>query len=157
MPIGAVGGKKELMDLLSPVGNVYQAGTLSGNPVAVAAGLAMMDLIEKENPYPRLATLGEQIESGLTDAARSAGVPFCCSCLGGMFTPYFTGARPTDLATAKQSDTARFAAFFREMRKRGYYLPPSQFEVAFVSAAHTEADISGFVGAAAEALTQVAS
>lgn len=155
MPIGAVGGRADVMRKLAPLGPVYQAGTLSGNPVAVAAGLAMVALSRKENPYPRLEALRTRLCDGLHAAARKAGVSLHVAGLGGMFTPFFMDGAPTDLATVKRCDTKAYAAFFRGMRDRGFYLAPSQFEVAFISAAHTDDDITRFVTAAAEVLTTV--
>ena len=155
MPIGAVGGRADILRKLSPLGPVYQAGTLSGNPVAVAAGLAMLQLSRDEKPYPRLATLGRRLAKGLNAAARKAGVPLHCASLGGMFTPFFMAKAPTDLATVKHCDTQAYAAFFRGMRARGFYLAPSQFEVAFVSAAHTEEDIDRFLEAARDTLASM--
>lgn len=156
MPIGAVGGRAEIMRKLAPLGPVYQAGTLSGNPVAVAAGLAMLELSRAENPYARLQSLGRRLGGELNAAAREAGVTFHCASLGGLFTPFFTGEAPVDLTTVKRCDTAAYASFFRGMLKRGFYLPPSQFEVAFVSAAHSDEDVSRFVAAAREVLPSLA-
>ena len=152
LPIGAVGGRAAIMDKLAPLGPVYQAGTLSGNPVAVAAGLATLRLLVRENPYPELARLGARLAEGVNGAAHSAGVALRCAHLGGMFTPFFRGEPVTDLAGAKGCDTAAFARFFRRMLARGIYLPPAQFETAFISAAHTESDIREFVRCAAETL-----
>ena len=151
-PIGAVGGRAEIMRHLAPLGGVYQAGTLSGNPVAVAAGLAMLRLIQSENPYARLDALGKRLADGVNAAAAAVGVPFHVARLGGMFTPFFCAAPVTDLASVKRCDTPRFARFFQAMLRAGFYLPPSQFEVGFVSAAHTEVDIDRFVAAAGVAL-----
>ncbi|MEI7435820.1 MAG: glutamate-1-semialdehyde 2,1-aminomutase [bacterium] len=152
MPIGAVGGRAVIMRKLAPLGPVYQAGTLSGNPVAVAAGLAMLELCCAENPYPRLAALGNRLTVGLNAAAREAGVTFHCAGLGGLFTAFFLGAAPTDLTTVKGCDTKAYATFFRGMLKRGFYLPPSQFEVAFISAAHSDDDVDRFIAAASAVL-----
>ncbi len=152
MPLGAVGGRADIMRTLAPLGPVYQAGTLSGNPVAVAAGLAMLDLIRLETPYARLAAQGSRLTTGLTAAAREAGVTLHCAGLGGMFTPFFMADAPTNLATVKRADVTAYAAFFRGMRDRGFYLPPSQFEVGFVSAAHTDDDIARFIDAARDTL-----
>ncbi|MEI6148574.1 MAG: glutamate-1-semialdehyde 2,1-aminomutase [bacterium] len=155
MPIGAVGGRADIMRKLAPLGPVYQAGTLSGNPVAVAAGLAMLELSRVENPYPRLEALGCRLTQGLNAAAQAAGVTMHCAGFGGMFTPFFMGEAPTDLATVKRCDAKAYAAFFRGMLGRGFYLPPSQFEVGFISAAHTEADVDRFIRAARKVLKQV--
>jgi glutamate-1-semialdehyde 2,1-aminomutase len=150
MPIGAVGGRADIMRKLAPLGPVYQAGTLSGNPVAVAAGLAMLQLSVSENPYPKLDVLGRRLTDGLNAAARKAGLALHCTGLGGMFTPFFMADAPTDLATAKHCDTKAYAAFFRAMLARGFYLPPSQFEAAFISAAHSNDDVDRFLTAAGE-------
>jgi len=151
-PIGAVGGRAELMRELAPLGGVYQAGTLSGNPLAVAAGLAMLALIREEKPYARLEALGARLAEGLRAAASTAGVPLHVARLGSMFTPFFCAPPVTDLATAKHAETARFAAFFRGMAGEGIYLPPAQFEAAFLSTAHTEADVDAFIAAAGRQL-----
>jgi glutamate-1-semialdehyde 2,1-aminomutase len=149
LPLGAVGGRADVMRKLAPLGPVYQAGTLSGNPVAVAAGLAMLDLIRSVNPYARLDALGRRLTQGLTAAMLKQGRPFQAAGLGGMFTPFFMDGAPDNLSTAKRCDTTAYGAFFRAMLKAGYYLPPSQFEVGFLSTAHTEADVDAFVAAAA--------
>lgn len=151
-PIGAVGGRAELMRELAPLGGVYQAGTLSGNPLAVAAGLAMLALIREEKPYARLEALGARLAEGLRTVASAAGVPLHVARLGSMFTPFFCAPPVTDLASAKHADTARFAAFFRGMAGEGIYLPPAQFEAAFLSTAHTEADVDAFIAAAGRQL-----
>jgi glutamate-1-semialdehyde 2,1-aminomutase len=152
MPVGAVGGREDVMRKLAPLGPVYQAGTLSGNPVALAAGLATLALLKKDNPYPRMEKLGRRLTEGLNAIARERSLTFHCAGLGGLFTPFFMREAPTDLATVKQCDAKAYATFFRGMLKGGCYLPPSQFEVGFVSAAHTEADIDFFLKAARNAL-----
>lgn len=152
LPIGAVGGRAEIMRALAPLGPVYQAGTLSGNPVAVAAGMTTLQLLKKENPYPVLEALGKRLADGVNAVARDHGLALRCAQLGGMFTPFFTQESVTDLATAKRSNTKAHAAFFHGLLDRGFYLPPSQFEVGFVSAAHSDKDIERFVAAAADAL-----
>jgi len=152
MPIGALGGSRALMENLSPVGKVYQAGTLSGNPVAVAAGLATLRLLRDENPYPCLAELVASAASGLNALAAAAGVPLTCVSYGSMFTPFFMTGVPRNLTDVKRCDAARYAKVFHALLGRGIYLPPSQFELAFVSAAHTARDIEQFLAAAREAL-----
>ncbi len=152
MPIGAVGGRSEVMRRLAPLGDVYQAGTLSGNPVAVAAGMTMLKLLLRENPYAAMAELGTRLTAGINAIADTEGVDMHCAGKDGVFTPFFTREAVTDLASAKRSDTAAHAAFFHGMLERGFYLPPSQFELGFVSAAHTAEDIDAFVSAAAEVL-----
>jgi glutamate-1-semialdehyde 2,1-aminomutase len=157
MPIGAVGGRAEVMKSLAPLGPVYQAGTLSGNPVAVAAGRATLDLLVEENPYPVLDAHGETISSGVNQAATENGCTMHCPHLGGMFTPFFGIGPVTNLASAKCCNTDAHAAFFHGMLDCGFYLPPSQFEVGFVSAAHTTADIEAFVSACAEVVASLRS
>ncbi len=148
MPIGAVGGSAEIMNQLAPNGRVYQAGTLSGNPVAVAAGLMTLRLLRDGNPYPCLAELGASLSKALEARAADAGIELVCAKLGGMFTPFFTSERPTNLDEVKRCDTKRFGAFWRSMLAEGIYLSPSQFELNFISAAHTGADIEIFLDAA---------
>ena len=151
LPIGAVGGLSEVMDKLAPLGDVYQAGTLSGNPVAVAAGLATLNALKRDEPYKRLAELGSTLEEGLNAAAAAAGVPFHVARKDGAFTPFFRSEAVACLADAKQCDTVAFGRFFHAMLERGFYLSPSQFEVDFISTAHEEADIEAFISAAADA------
>ena len=156
MPIGAVGGRAEIMRSLAPLGSVYQAGTLSGNPVAVAAGMTTLQLLKQENPYPVLEALGKRLAEGVNAAAREHGTALHCAQLGGMFTPFFTREPISDLATAKRSNTKAHAAFFHGMLDRGFYLPPAQFEVGFVSSAHSGKDIERFVTAADATLSAMA-
>lgn len=155
-PIGAFGGTRKIMELLAPVGPVYQAGTLSGNPVACAAGLTMLDLLERENPYPNLERKAAGLESGLRKAAEAAHVPATVNRVGSMLTLFFARDPVTDYQSAADSDVSRYAAFFGEMLSRGVYLPPSQFEALFVSAAHSADDIARICEAAADALQVVA-
>ena len=152
MPIGVVGGREEVMKKLAPLGPVYQAGTLSGNPVAVAAGLATLSLLKKENPYPEMDRLARMLADGLNSLAYSRKTPLHGAQLGSLFTPYFCFGAVTNLTDAKRCDTKAHAAFFHGMLDRGIYLPPSQFEVGFVSAAHTEGDIVTFLDAASKSL-----
>jgi glutamate-1-semialdehyde 2,1-aminomutase len=153
MPIGALGGRAKVMRKLAPLGPVYQAGTLSGNPVAVAAGLATLRLLESENPYGRMAARCAKLVDGLTAMARAVNLPLQAVRLGSLFTPFFVGGgRVRNLADVKRCDAAAYARFFHGMLDRGVYLPPSQFEVAFVSAAHTDADVDAFLSAAAGVL-----
>lgn len=152
LPLAAVGGRASVMRSLAPLGTVYQAGTLSGNPLAVAAGLATLKLIAAEPPYSRLEQLGERLARGLENAGRDIGIPLVCPRVGGMFTPFFLGRQPDNLAEVKQADTKRFAAFFQGMLVEGIYLPPAQFEAGFVSAAHTEADVDTCIRGARKAL-----
>ena len=152
LPIGAIGGRAEVMDSLAPLGKVYQAGTLSGNPVAVAAGLAMLSLIREEDPYARLKALGVRVAEGLNAAAGRFGKPMHCAQLRGLLTPFFRSETVSNLEDAKDCDTGAHAAFFHGMLDRGFYLPPSQFELAFISAAHSQEDCDAFVAAAQEVL-----
>ncbi len=150
LPVGALGGRADIMDHLAPIGPVYQAGTLSGNPLAMAAGLAALEALEREDAYPRLEALGRQLETGLREAARAAGVAVRFPRLGSMFCAYFTDQPVWNLADALRADRDRFARFFHGMLARGIYLAPSQFEAGFLSTAHTPADIERTVRAAAE-------
>jgi len=147
-PIGALGGRADVMNCLAPAGAVYQAGTLSGNPLAVAAGLATIETLTRNNPYPAMAALTERIANGIDDALQTKGMPFHCASRGSMLTPFFCRESVANLADAKRCDLSEHARFFHAMLEGGIYLPPSQFEVAFVSAAHTEADADRFVDAA---------
>ncbi len=153
LPVGAYGGREDLMRQVAPLGGVYQAGTLSGNPLAVAAGLATIRALGRGNPYARLETLGGQLADGLLAGARAAGIEVTVNRVGSMLTAFFGTGPITDYASAKRSDTARYARFFHAMRTRGVYFAPSQFEAAFVSLAHTETDIDATVKTAADALT----
>jgi glutamate-1-semialdehyde 2,1-aminomutase len=152
LPVGAYGGRRELMEQVAPLGGVYQAGTLSGNPLAVAAGLATLRALENPEVYRRLDVLGARLESGLVEAAVHAGVPLTVNRVGSMLTAFFSGAPVVDLASAKRSDTARYARFFHGMLARGVFLAASQFEAAFVSLAHTGEDLEAAGRAARETL-----
>jgi glutamate-1-semialdehyde 2,1-aminomutase len=154
LPCGAFGGRAEVMDFLAPLGPVYQAGTLSGNPLAMAAGIATLGyLIEHEDTvYPKLARVTEAIAEGVGELAREAGVPLRTNRAGSMFTWFFTGAPVTDFASAAMSDTEAFGRFHRRMLEAGVWLPPSQYEAAFVSAAHGDAEVARVLEAAREAL-----
>jgi len=155
LPVGAYGGRRNLMQLVSPVGPVYQAGTLSGNPLAMAAGIATLDLLSAAGTYERLEALSRQLEQGLVKAAAEAGVAVRVQGVGSMLSLFFTDQPVTDCASALRCDTARFGRFFGGMLRRGVYLPPSQFEAWFVSLAHSEEDIARTVEAAREALTSL--
>jgi glutamate-1-semialdehyde 2,1-aminomutase len=150
LPVGAYGGRADVMDLIAPLGPVYQAGTLSGNPLAMAAGCATLDVLARPGTYERLAALAERLEKGLATAGRDR---LTVQRFGSMLTPFFTPAGPIeDYAGAKRADTAAFGRFFHAMLERGVYLPPAQFEAAFLSLAHTEADVDRTIAAAFEAL-----
>jgi glutamate-1-semialdehyde 2,1-aminomutase len=153
LPVGAYGGRSDIMDRVAPAGPVYQAGTLSGNPLAVAAGLATLRRLQKENPYDKLESLGVRLESGLLAAAAQANVPARMNRVGSMFTLFFTDRDVFDFESAKTSDMHRFNRFFHAMLDQGVFLPPSQFEAAFISAAHTAADIDRTIEAAVKAFS----
>ena len=155
LPVGAYGGRADLMEYVSPAGPVYQAGTLSGNPLAMAAGLWALSALTKDL-YPRLAALGTMLATGLADAARDAGVPLQVNAVGSLLTPFFTSVPVRDYRSALQSNSTQYAAFFRGMLERGVYPPPSQFEAWFLSAAHTEADVRKTIRAAREAMQEAA-
>lgn len=151
-PVGAFGGKREIMEALAPIGPVYQAGTLSGNPIAMTAGLALLDRLAEPGVYERLDSLGARLAGGLCHAADAAGQVTFCNRVGSMSTMFFTEAEVTDWSSASTSDTAKYAVFFRGMLERGFTIAPSQFEACFVSLAHTEEDIDAFLSAASEVL-----
>jgi len=155
MPLGVFGGRAEIMDRLAPLGPVYQAGTLSGNPVAVAAGLATLDKLQAPGFYDRLAARTRQLTEGLADAAREAGVIFSAQCVGGMFGLYFAARPPASYAQVMACDREAFNRFFHLMLLEGVYLAPSAFEAGFVSAAHTEADIEATIARAARAFERL--
>ena len=136
LPVGAYGGKKEIMSAVAPVGGVYQAGTLSGNPLAVAAGRKMLELLSRQGVYESLEQSSAKLVDGIGAIARERGVPLTANRVGSMFTGFFSDAPVTDYASAKKSDAARFGRFFHAMLDAGVYLAPSQFEAAFVSTAH---------------------
>jgi glutamate-1-semialdehyde 2,1-aminomutase len=151
MPVGAYGGKRELMEQIAPAGPIYQAGTLSGNPVAMAAGLAMLDLIQAPGFYDGIERTTNALCDGLEAAARDAGVPFTTQRVGGMFGLFFSATPVDTYAQAIACDTTAFNRFFHAMRERGVYLAPSAFEAGFVSSAHGEAEIARTVDAARDA------
>lgn len=156
MPVGAYGGRRELMQQIAPAGPIYQAGTLSGNPVAMAAGLATLDLIQAPGFHDELERRTHALCDGLEAAAREAGVAFCTTRAPGMFGLYFREAPVETFEDAKASDAARFNRFFHAMLRRGVYLAPSAFEAGFVSSAHGEAEIAHTLAAAREAFAEVA-
>jgi glutamate-1-semialdehyde 2,1-aminomutase len=155
LPVGAFGGRAEIMDYLAPLGPVYQAGTLSGNPLAMAAGIASLELLLENDCYTKLEQLGQQLESGMQDAAKSAGIPVRFNRVGAMFCAYFTDQPVHNLADAMKSDRERFAKYFRGMLEQGVFLAPSQFEAGFLSTAHTEADIEATIRAAQTVLKKI--
>jgi glutamate-1-semialdehyde 2,1-aminomutase len=156
LPVGAFGGRAEIMDYLAPLGPVYQAGTLSGNPLAMAAGLANLQELVNSNAYAQLEERGAQLEAGMKEAAASAGVAVQFNRCGSMFCGYFTNTPVHNLAAAMTSDRERFKKFFHGMLDAGIYLAPSQFEAGFLSTAHTAADIDATVKAAAKVFRSLA-
>ena len=152
LPVGAFGGRAEIMDYLAPLGPVYQAGTLSGNPVAMAAGIANLQELLDGGAYCHLEELGEQLEAGMRDAAKSAGVAMQFNACGSMFCGYFTSEPVWNLDDALKSDREKFKKYFHGMLDAGVYLAPSQFEAGFISIAHTPADIEKTIQAAAKVM-----
>jgi glutamate-1-semialdehyde 2,1-aminomutase len=161
LPVGAYGGPIELLNRVSPAGPVYQAGTLSGNPLSMAAGIASLRLLNSDEPYARLEILGARLEKGLQSAAAAAGVPLAVQRCGSMLTPFFladqSGAAVHNNSAALRCDTAAFARFFKTMLESGVMIPPSQFEAWFISLAHNEADIDATIEKAAASLAAVRS
>jgi glutamate-1-semialdehyde 2,1-aminomutase len=154
LPVGAYGGPVEIMNMVAPLGPVYQAGTLSGNPLAMAAGLATLRYLRshKSSIYAGLELRAAELTEGVLAAAKEAGVPLCCNRVGSMFTWFFSEGPVTDWTSAAKCDTKAFARFFHAMLDHGVYLPPSQFEAAFLSTAHTEKDIHHTIASARQAL-----
>ncbi|HEX5463166.1 MAG TPA: aminotransferase class III-fold pyridoxal phosphate-dependent enzyme, partial [Burkholderiales bacterium] len=155
MPVGAFGGRRDVMARIAPLGPVYQAGTLSGNPIAMAAGLATLKLIQADGFYDNLALIAKRLTDGLAAAAGEAGVPFSAQAIGGMFGLYFQDTPPRSYAEAMECDTAAFGRFFHAMLDEGIYLAPSAYEAGFVSAAHRESDIDATVEAAQRAFARL--
>jgi glutamate-1-semialdehyde 2,1-aminomutase len=155
LPVGAYGGRADIMRQVLPAGPVFQAGTLSGNPLAMAAGIATLEELRDHPPYARLEQLGAQLANGLSQAAAGAGVPHQLARVGSMWTLFFNGLPVDNYDLARQSDTSRFARFFWAMLDRGIYLPCSQFEAAFLSAVHTEQQVAQTIAVAREALAEV--
>lgn len=155
LPVGAFGGRADLMDQLAPTGPVYQAGTLAGNPLAMGAGIATLEILSGPDTYRTLDRLGEQLERGLRDAAASAGVPVHVNRVGSMMTGFFQDGPVTNFDSAAKSNTDRYGAYHQAMLESGIYLAPSQFEATFVSLAHTETDIAAAGEAAAQALASI--
>jgi len=157
LPVGAYGGPSEIMELVAPLGPMYQAGTLSGNPLAMAAGYATLRYLrEHKDVYSKLERMAADIVSGVAAAAKEAGLPMCHNRVGSMFTWFFTPGPVTDWTSAAKCDTEAFARFFRNMLDAGIYLPPSQFEAAFIGAAHTEHDVQQTITAAKSAFAMAA-
>jgi len=157
LPVGAYGGPASIMDMVAPLGPMYQAGTLSGNPLAMAAGCAQLRYLrEHKEIYQKLENLSGELVAGVAAAAKAAGVPMTHNRVGSMFTWFFTPGPVTDWNSAAKSDTAAFGRFFRNLLEQGVYLPPSQFEAAFLGAAHSEADVQKTIAAAKNAFAMVA-
>lgn len=156
LPVAAYGGRRDVMEMIAPLGPVYQAGTLSGNPLAMRAGLATLPQLEVRGFYEAINKKAQRLAEGLRSALNEARVPGQINIAGSLLTPFFTSEPVCNYAAAKKSDTARFAAFFRGMLNRGIFLPPSQFEALFVSSAHSDADIDATISAARESLAAIA-
>ena len=155
MPVGAFGGRAEIMDQLSPTGPVYQAGTLSGNPVAMAAGLAQLRELERSNGWKVLEERGEQLESLTKATLAKSKLELTFHRIGSMFCLFFASGPIVDLASAKRSDLKKFSAFFHHCLRNGIYFAPSQFETGFISTAHTAADIERTASVVHDALNQL--
>jgi glutamate-1-semialdehyde 2,1-aminomutase len=156
LPLGALGGRRDIMEKLAPLGPVYQAGTLSGNPLAVAAGLATLQLVVQPRLLERIAASAKALVDGLSDAARHAGVTFSAQSIGSMFGLYFRAPPPRSFAEVMQSDRERFNRFFHAMLKQGIYLAPSAYEAGFVSAAHGPEELAATLAAARSAFAAAA-
>jgi glutamate-1-semialdehyde 2,1-aminomutase len=156
LPVGAYGGRADIMEQIAPLGGIYQAGTLSGNPLAMAAGIETLTLLQAPGFYANLDSQGRRLAEGLGVAAASARIPVQTNRAGSMLTGFFTGVPVTNYATAKTADTTRYGTFFRAMLTRGVSLAPSQFEAAFISAAHSEEDLDATLAAAREAFALMA-
>ncbi len=156
LPVGAFGGKKEIMEHLSPSGGVYQAGTLSGNPLAMSAGIATLNILKQPGFYQKLEEKSRAVAEGIAKAAKDAGYPIYSTRVGSMFCAFFTKGEVHDWPSAATCDTKAFAKYFLAMIERGVYLAPSQFETAFVSAAHSDADIDKTIAAAAHCFKSIA-
>ncbi|MDH7480883.1 MAG: glutamate-1-semialdehyde 2,1-aminomutase [Armatimonadota bacterium] len=155
LPIGAYGGRQEIMEKVAPLGPVYQAGTLSGNPIAVAAGIETLRILRDENPYSTIEKRTSRLADSLAEAAGNCGIDVAINQIGSMLTVFFTNENVIDYTTAKTSDTHRYATFFQAMLEEGIYLAPSQFEAAFVSAAHTDEDIDKTIEASKRAMCKL--
>jgi len=157
MPVGAYGGRRDLMEQIAPAGPIYQAGTLSGNPVAMAAGLAMLELVQAPGFHERLSATAAALCRGLEAAAQEAGVPFTTNQVGGMFGLFFTGEKVETYAQATACDVAAFNRFFHAMLEQGVFLAPSAYEAGFVSSAHGAAVLEATLSAARQAFRAAAS
>jgi len=152
LPVGAYGGRREIMEMVAPAGPMYQAGTLSGNPLAMTAGIKTLEILRRPGTYEYLERITEKLLTGLLEIARETGHEMCGGYLPGMFGFFFTAGPVRNYEEARQSDLQKFARFHRGMLERGVYLAPSQFEAGFTSLAHTEADVERTLEAAREVL-----
>ncbi len=152
LPVGAYGGRQDIMEMVAPLGSVYQAGTLSGNPLTMTAGIEVLKALSQRRVYRHLEATSLALDKGITAAAAEAGVPVCVSRLGSLLTVFFTAERVVDYESARKADTARFGEFFQGVLAGGIYWPPSQFEAAFVSLAHSDEDIRLTIDAVEKAL-----
>ncbi|HAA95841.1 MAG TPA: glutamate-1-semialdehyde-2,1-aminomutase [Dehalococcoidia bacterium] len=152
LPVGAYGGRKDVMEMVAPLGPMYQAGTLSGNPLAVSAGVATLNELKKPGTYEKLESLAQRLTEGVTKAFQSAEIPSTINRVGSMFTGFFNAGPVSGLSHAEDSDTATYGRYFHAMQEQGVYVAPSQFEAGFVSTAHTEADIDATIAKVSEAL-----
>ena len=155
LPVGAYGGRREIMEMVAPSGSVYQAGTLSGNPLAMTAGITTLKILQKPGIYQKLEEMSSHLTQGLEKSAREVGVPIFLSRAGSMFTIFFTERKVTDYEGARSSDLRRYASYFHHLLKEGIYLPPSQFEAQFLSLAHGEGEIEITLRAAREAFREL--
>ncbi|OUC07046.1 glutamate-1-semialdehyde aminotransferase [Litorilinea aerophila] len=151
LPVGAYGGRREIMEMVAPLGPMYQAGTLSGNPLAMTAGIETLRVLREPGVWEGMEAAGERLVAGLTEAARAAGVPISCSRVGTMFGLFFAEGPVVDWESARAADTARFAKYVQAMLENGVYVAPSQFEAGFISTAHGTAEIEATVAAASRA------
>lgn len=156
LPVGAYGGRREIMEMVAPLGPVYQAGTLSGNPLAMTAGIETLRLLQEEGAFAQLERTGQRLAAGLSEAAQAAGLPTFATRVGSVMTTFFTGGPVRDWLSAKVSNTERYKAFFWSMLEQGVYVAPSQFEAMFVSLAHTDTDVDATIAAASRAFETAA-
>jgi glutamate-1-semialdehyde 2,1-aminomutase len=155
LPVGAYGGKREIMERMAPTGDVYQAGTLSGNPLAMSAGLVTLEMLQQPGLYEDLEEKGAYLSNGIEEAARSARVPLLLTRVGSIGSGFFTSEPVIDFVSVLKSDTAAYAIFFQEMLERGIYLAPSQFEAFFISTAHEKAHLDRTIEAASDSFMRV--
>ena len=153
LPVGAYGGRREILEMMAPVGPVYQAGTLSGNPLVMTAGIETVKILSQPGIYNELEAMASKLEEGIATAAAGAGISLCIGRVGSLLTVFFTGGAVVDYASARQADTTFFSKFFRQLLSAGIYWPPSQFEAVFVSLAHSDEDIQFTISAIDKALS----